>query len=75
MHHKLEHIFLHILEYKKEIIVILDDFIQFNNVWMMQLFKNFNLIEVDAFLPCGVFMLYLLDGNDLLCIFVDCLDD
>jgi hypothetical protein len=65
LHHELKDVFFHVLKNEEEVVIVLDDFVELDDIWMVQFLKNFNLIEVDAFIPVGILLLDLFDGDDL----------
>ena len=75
LHHKFEYIFLHELKYKIKLVVILDDFVQSNDVGMMKFLKHFDFVEINAFFPVWVLLFHYFDGYNLFGLFVDGLDD
>jgi hypothetical protein len=75
LHHQFKDIFFHELKHKKELFVIFDDFVEPDNVGMVEFFKDFDFVKVDAFFPVGILLFDLFDGYDLFGLFVDGLDD
>jgi hypothetical protein len=75
LHHQFKNIFLHKLKHEKELVVVFDDFVEPDDVGMVEFLEHFDLVEVDAFLPVGILLLDLFDGYDLFGLFVDGLDD
>lgn len=73
--HEFEYVFFHELKYEVKLVVIFDDFVEFDDVGVMEFFEDFDFVEGDAVIPVGVFLFDELDGNDLFGVFVDGFDD
>jgi hypothetical protein len=71
---KLEYIFIHKFEDEIELIFVLDEFVQVDDVGMMQFNENFYFVKIFTLLPIGVFLFHLFDSNNLTCLFIDSFD-
>ena len=55
---QLKNISIHELKDKIELIVLLDDFLQFDDIGMMQFDEYSDFVEVDAVVPIFVFLFH-----------------
>lgn len=63
--HEVKDISLHKFENEMKFVVLLDDFVYFDDVGMMQFKQRLDFREVDAVVPFLVPMLHLFNGNNL----------
>ena len=59
---QLKNISIHELKDKIELIVFLDDFLQFDDIGMMQFDEYSDFVEIDAVVPIFVFLFHFFYG-------------
>ena len=58
-------VLVHVLEDEVELVILLDDLVQIDYVWVVKFNEGPDLVQIDAVLPLGELVLHFLDGYNL----------